>query len=161
MAKAIKKEGITALPFVVDVPHPQNSRRTMRRFWSAPVTADYGEACEIGRQWAAEYINYARGNGGGSLVRIMRDMGEWDRGLPDGSEATGFAVGFLSTIERLAEHGAAGWGGADKFIDAQNEHYRSAQRKRDAEERERALAAVARMNAGRAAKRALGKAAAI
>lgn len=72
-----------------------------------------------------------------------------------------FAVGFLSAIESLAEYGAAGWGGVDKFVDAQNEHYRSAQRMRDTGEREHAVAAVARINAGRAAKTALGKAAAI
>jgi hypothetical protein len=163
MGKVIKRDGILVLPFVVEVPDPQRKRRVIRKFWSEPPgSTEYGEACEIGRQWAAAYVSYCQSpaSGGGLLPWIVHDMGEWQRGLSDGSRWSGFMVGFLSAIDTLARCGADAWGGAQKFVDAQNEHYRKAQQARDTEAKEQTRTAVARMNAGRAAKKALGRAAA-
>lgn len=64
--------------------------------WHVTPTADYHEACTIGREWGDRYLQYVRENAedvGSSLSSIVAGMATVD------GEARGYAVGFLTRLE--------------------------------------------------------------
>ena len=108
-----------ALPFVRDVPDATRASGTRREHWHIPDHADYVHACEEGACWAALFLEHGRRYGGPlGLASVVRAIAARHATLPAGSEATGYAVGFLNTVGALAVHGAAASGGALRYVDA-------------------------------------------
>lgn len=108
---------VTELPFVDDIKIAP--RKKARSFWAVERTADYGMACEKGREYAAHYLQYLkqRPDGRGLLGRIACSMRDADalgslstiRPREDGDRTHGYAVGFfafLDSILMLAMDGA-------------------------------------------------------
>lgn len=96
----------TDLPFVADI--KVGPRKTARYFWHVPDSGDYGQANNIGRQFAADYAQYLKDNpfwvGAGFLGRIVADMAKHQD-----SSANGYGVGFCSFIEQLLFLAATQW----------------------------------------------------
>lgn len=90
---------ITDLPFVADVKIAP--RKTRRSFWHVPPTDDYGHACDMGRQYAADFTQYLKQNpswvGSGQMGRIVQDMHAHECG----TATHGYAVGFWAFVEQL------------------------------------------------------------
>jgi hypothetical protein len=90
---------LTALPFVADVKTAPRKKR--RSFWNVPQTDDYGTACDMGRQYAGDFLQYIKDNpylaGSNILGQIVQDMAAH----PRGTDMHGYEVGFWSAIETL------------------------------------------------------------
>lgn len=144
---------VLSLPFVADLPDPKNSRRTVRSFWNIPDHADYGEANDIGRRWAVEYVAYERQHQPALLTIIARHIAERESELPPNSHLRGFSVGFFSAIADLAT--AAGYTHPDyeaRWLENQESYYRKLREEAEVQRRAEIAVRVARMNAGKAAK---------
>lgn len=69
-------------------------------YWVVRPTGDYGRDCELGREYAAHYLQYLRANPNcvqGLLDAILRDMSKTGSDVPD-SLTRGIWVGFISFI---------------------------------------------------------------
>lgn len=88
----------TDLPFVADLGRGRNKRRS---FWNVPPTDDYGHANDVGRQYAADFVQYLKQNpfwvGSGTLGTLIEDMAQH----PRGEAMHGYAVGFFAFLEQL------------------------------------------------------------
>lgn len=88
----------TELPFVADLGRGRNKRRS---FWNVPPTDDYGHANDVGRQYAADFVQYLKQNpfwvGSGTLGTLIEDMAQH----PRGEAMHGYAVGFFAFLEQL------------------------------------------------------------
>lgn len=87
-------------------PHPLSSLPFVRTidgdaaYWVVTSTGDYGQDCELGREYAAHYLQYLRANPNcvqGLLEAILRDMSKTGSDVR-GSPARGIWVGFISFI---------------------------------------------------------------
>lgn len=144
---------VLSLPFVADLPDPQNPRRTIRCFWNIPDHADYQEACDIGRRWGAAFVAYTRMHDSNLLAWIAREIAERESKLPPDSFSTGFKVGFFSAIEALAAKiGEVSPDYEERWLIGVETFYRKCREEMEAELAAEISARVARMNAGKAAK---------
>lgn len=88
---------ITRLPFVADVSIAPRKKR--RNFWHVPQTDDYGAACDLGRQYACDLLQYLKDNpgwfGSGLIGWLVEDMAAY----PVGCAMHGYQVGFWSALE--------------------------------------------------------------
>lgn len=68
--------------------------------WSPAKVKNYGEACLLGAEYAAHWLQFVKDGGSGHYVytlgRIVRDMD-----FADSSQAKGCIVGFFAHIERV------------------------------------------------------------
>lgn len=100
-APVVQPHPVTSLPFVADV--KIGPRKTQRSFWAIERTADYGMACDKGREYAAHYLQFVKdGNGGpGLLTWIAGHMAEANalRHVGPGDSSHGYAVGFFSFLD--------------------------------------------------------------
>lgn len=87
---------MSELPFVH---RPERAPRNASN-WHVPPTDDYGLACEIGREYAAHFVQYMKDNprwvGSNTLGNIAAAID-----FTDESGAKGYWVGFFSYLERL------------------------------------------------------------
>ncbi|XTI72730.1 hypothetical protein ACQAYK_01110 [Acidithiobacillus sp. AC3] len=120
---------LAALPFVTQT-------RRARNLWAVPPANDYLDACEIGAEYAAHYVQYLKDNpesvGSNLLGHIAADI---DFTAP--SPQHGYWVGFFSTLEKLvywAVKDADVYGYVDRLA-AQNEELREAVRQEERRER--------------------------
>ncbi|KMN32381.1 MULTISPECIES: hypothetical protein [unclassified Chromobacterium] len=85
---------LTVLPFVRRLP-----QRARIHCWQVPPIQDYGEACEMGREYAAHLLRLLHGcpqhAGNGLLGLIASDID-----YADASAAKGFWVGFFDCLEQ-------------------------------------------------------------
>lgn len=105
MARLIRRDfrpapaTLTFLPFIADV--KVAPRKKHRNFWHVPVTDDYGVACNVGRQYACDFVQFLKDNpskvGSNLIGHLVRDMSAF----PGGTDMHGYEVGFWSTLERL------------------------------------------------------------
>lgn len=90
-----------------ELPFVQQRRRgaAITSYWHLPPVADYGQACALGREYAAHFAQFIKDNpawtGANLLARIARDID-----FADESPAKGCWVGFFAQIERLLHAGA-------------------------------------------------------
>lgn len=88
----------TDLPFVADV--EIGPRKTQRLFWNVPPADDYGEANQIGVQYACDFVQYLKQNkslvGSARLGWIVSDMAK-----ARADDTRGYAIGFWSFVEQL------------------------------------------------------------
>lgn len=93
------------LPFVADL--KVSPRRRERSWWATPPATDYGLACDAGRGFGADFVEYLkqdpRAVGFGIMAMIARQM---YRGEHDPSPESGYAVGFWFFIETMLAHAA-------------------------------------------------------
>ena len=105
-----------------------------KNFWDVPRTANYGEACARGREYAAHFIQYLKDNpfwvGGNLLGGIAADID-----FSDESAAKGYWVGFFSHLERFIYTAARS---ADVFADLERQQaiYAEIEANRQAEREE-------------------------
>lgn len=89
---------MSELPFVSSSEALSDNRAV--NYWSAPAIDDYAEACMIGKEFAAHFVQYLKDNpavvASNQLGLIVNDM-DFD----DTSAAKGYWVGFFSYLERL------------------------------------------------------------
>lgn len=89
----------TDLPFIVDVKIAP--RKTRRSYWHVQPIKDYGEANQVGVQYACDYLQYIKENpaliGSGCLEDIAKDMAK----CASDSDTKGYAVGFWSFVEEM------------------------------------------------------------
>lgn len=105
MARLIRRDfkprpaSFTDLPFVADVKVAPRKKR--RNFWNVPQTDDYGVACDMGRQYACDLLQYLKDNpfwvGSNAIGNFVQDMAAH----PCGTAMHGYEVGFWSTLEVL------------------------------------------------------------
>jgi hypothetical protein len=148
-----KTAPVALLPFEAYIPDPRNPKRKRLTFWNIPDDADYGEACRVGSAWAAALID-SDGAAPPHLRFIVDEIAKSEARLPRFGGSRGFAVGFFSVFAELAWMGADRCGSAKRFVDFQEARYREAEAHREAERGEASKVRVARMNAGKGAKRA-------
>jgi hypothetical protein len=90
------KSSFSKLPFVH---RPKRGFKNASN-WHVPPTEDYGQACKIGREYAAHFAQYLKDNpdmcGANSLGIIARDID-----FENTSSAAGYWVGFFSHLERM------------------------------------------------------------
>ena len=90
---------VTDLPFVADVKVAPRKKR--RNFWNVPQTDDYGVACDIGRQYACDLVQYLKDNpfwvGGNTIGTFVKDMAAHK----SDTAMHGYEVGFWSALEVL------------------------------------------------------------
>ena len=87
---------MSELPFVS---RPERKDKKARHSnWNVPAAEDYGVACEIGREYAAHYIQYLKDNPGQMPILncIVSDID-----FEDKSNTKGYWVGFISYLDRL------------------------------------------------------------
>ncbi len=121
-----------SLPFVYRPDIETNEDK--RCNWNVQPTNDYGDACKVGRDYAAYLAQYLNENpywvGSNVLNRIVSDMD-----FSDKSAAKGYWVGFFAHLERLIYGQAKA---IDVYADVAmvNAHYAKldADRKLEAEE---------------------------
>lgn len=111
MAQLVRRDfrpgltSFTALPFVADVKVAPRKKR--RSFWNVPQTDDYGSACDAGRQYACDLIQYLKDNplwvGSNTIGNLVQDMAAH----PPGTAVHGYQVGFWSTLEVLLHRAAS------------------------------------------------------
>ncbi|RXZ38149.1 hypothetical protein D9O50_00955 [Oxalobacteraceae bacterium CAVE-383] len=84
------------LPFVSRRKHGSQTSSN----WSVPLIDDYAQACDIGREYAAHFVQYLKDNpdmcGANSLGHIASNID-----FKDESDAQGYWVGFFSHLERI------------------------------------------------------------
>jgi hypothetical protein len=87
----------TELPFVADVKVAPRQKR--RSFWNVPKTDDYGHANDVGRQYAADFLQYIKDNpfwvGSNTIGTFVADMATH----PRGTAMHGYEVGFWAALE--------------------------------------------------------------
>jgi hypothetical protein len=87
-----------ALPFI-NRPK-RKSKRNPHTNWHVPPANDYGEACQMGEEYAAHYVQYLKDNpfwvGSNMLGLIAGDID-----FKDDTAAKGYWVGFFTYLERL------------------------------------------------------------
>ncbi len=87
----------TKLPFVRKQEHANNSRSTC--YWAVDSVDDYGDACDLGMEYAAHYLQYLQDNSsaplGTPLNWIVRDI---DFNNP---KQRGIWIGFFSFIQKI------------------------------------------------------------
>lgn len=92
----VKPASLSALPFVF---RPKRGFKNASN-WRVPPTDDYGLACEIGREYAAHFVQFMKDNpywvGSNTLGAIVSAID-----FKDESGAKGYWVGFFSHLERL------------------------------------------------------------
>jgi hypothetical protein len=92
----VKPTSLSALPFVF---RPKRGFKNASN-WRVPPTDDYGLACEIGREYAAHFVQFMKDNpywvGFNRLGEIVSAID-----FKDESGAKGYWVGFFSHLERL------------------------------------------------------------
>jgi hypothetical protein len=90
------ESSFSKLPFVDSPKHGFKNASN----WHIPPTEDYGQACQIGREYAAHFAQYLKDNpdmcGANSLGLIARDID-----FENTSGAAGYWVGFFSHLERI------------------------------------------------------------
>lgn len=81
------------LPFVADL--KVSPRRRERSWWATPPATDYGQACDAGREFGAEFVRYLaqdpRSAHSGLIGRIAQQM---YGGVREPIPESGYAVGF-------------------------------------------------------------------
>ena len=85
-----------------------------------PAAEDYGVACDIGREYAAHYIQYLKDNPG-QLPILNYIVSDID--FEDNSNTKGYWVGFISYLDRLLRAQARQ---LDVFADVDREQARYA-----------------------------------
>jgi len=103
MAQLIRRDyrpgpaSFTELPFVADVKVAPRKKR--RSFWNVPKTDDYGHANDVGRQYAADFLQYIKDNpfwvGSNIIGTFVADMAAH----PRGTDMHGYEVGFWAALE--------------------------------------------------------------
>lgn len=93
-----KRAAISALPFMS--PKRDNRLIGFRDFWQVPPTDDYVRACEVGREYAAHFVQYMKDNPGAAGENTLGHIAA-AIDFSDGSRAKGYWVGFFSHLERL------------------------------------------------------------
>lgn len=87
----------TELAFVADVKVAPRKKR--RNFWHVPQTDDYGHANDVGRQYAADFLQYIKDNpfwvGSNTIGNFVADMAAH----PRGTAMHGYEVGFWAALE--------------------------------------------------------------
>lgn len=94
--------------------------RKNRSWFRMPATNDYVQACDVGRQAAADYIQYLKDNpemAGLLLQQIAIDAGKAGSSGKAEDGSGGYVVGFFAYLEQLLVETAAGF-----------DHYAFAQR---------------------------------
>ena len=90
---------LLALPFVVDTKQVGGRRRV--DYWSVPPAPSYGDACDVGRQFAAEFVQWLLDNprwaGTNSIGTFVQHM----KAHPPGDARRGYQVGFWCALEKL------------------------------------------------------------
>ncbi|HEX5277482.1 MAG TPA: hypothetical protein VFW42_07430 [Fluviicoccus sp.] len=98
---------LSALPFVY---RPKRGSKELSSNWRVTPTTDYAHACNTGREYAAHFIQWLRQSDmamGNALGLIVADMAATVAPARGSDDAThGYAVGFLSYLERLLAHAA-------------------------------------------------------
>lgn len=98
---------LSALPFVY---RPKRGSKELSSNWAVTPTTDYLHACNMGREYAAHFIQWLRQSDmacGNMLGLIVADMAATVAPARGSEDAThGYAVGFLSYLERLLHHAA-------------------------------------------------------
>lgn len=93
---------LSALPFVY---RPKRGSKELPSNWAVTPTTDYLHACNMGREYAAHFIQWLRQSDmacGNMLGLIVADMAGKVAPMPGTDDGThGYAVGFLSYLERL------------------------------------------------------------
>ncbi|WP_308364314.1 MULTISPECIES: hypothetical protein [unclassified Microbulbifer] len=89
---------LETLPFVY---RPgRGNKKAKRSNWKLPPVDDYGLACDLGREYAAHFVQYLKDNpfwvGKNLLGHILADID-----YQDSTAAKGCHVGFFSHLERL------------------------------------------------------------
>ena len=120
--------------------------------WHVPPVADYGDACDIGRNFAAHFLQYSKDN-----PQAMGSLLGWiasDIDFTDQSASKGYWIGFFSHIQRYLQAGCDFVGDVFDDLQAIEDRYarNESARKREISDR------VARMNAARKTKRVLAQA---
>jgi hypothetical protein len=119
MAESNSTSVTAALPFVVDLPDRERDSALKRSWWTTPAESDYGDACEVGARWAAQYVDWcAATRDRGALTCILVDMAPALIAAERDHQYSGYVVGFLNALERLACAGALAHGGAHRTADA-------------------------------------------
>lgn len=96
--RAYKRAAISALPFMS--PKRDNRLINRRDFWRVQPTDDYVQACEIGREYAAHFVQYMKDNPGAAGENTLGHIAA-AIDFADESRAKGYWVGFFSHLERL------------------------------------------------------------
>jgi hypothetical protein len=90
------ESSFSKLPFVYSPKHGFKNASN----WHVPPIEDYGQACQISREYAAHFAQYLKDNpemcGANSLGLIARDID-----FENTSGAAGYWVGFFSHLERI------------------------------------------------------------
>lgn len=98
---------LSALPFVF---RPKRGSKELPSNWAVEPTTDYMHACNMGREYAAHFIQWLSQSdmaGGNALGLIVADMAGKVAPARGSEDAThGYAVGFLTYLERLLRHAA-------------------------------------------------------
>jgi hypothetical protein len=96
-----KTVSIIDLPFVKD--EKAKGGKSRRNFWSVPKAESYGQACNAGRIYAREYLQYLQSSpmaGSGTTGWLVKGMAKCE-----GNEH-GYAVGFFSALEEFLSYAA-------------------------------------------------------
>ena len=110
MARLIRREfrtataSVAALSFVADV--KVSARKWRRSYWAVPQTDDYGEACNLGRQYACELIQFLKDNPSAAGSNIIGELVDGMAACQHGAAMRGYGVGFLSVVEVLLHRAA-------------------------------------------------------
>lgn len=70
-------------------------------YWNVPQTSDYGAACNRGRQYACELMQYLKDNPQWVASNILGSLVSDMAAHKQGTGMDGYAVGFWSALERL------------------------------------------------------------
>lgn len=95
------------ISYCKDLPFVYISPRSYKEssHWRVPPADDYAKACEMGRAYAAHFVQFMKDNpfwvSSNHLGHIAADID-----FKDESEAKGYWVGFFSHLERLIYAGA-------------------------------------------------------
>jgi len=147
------------LPFVVDFPDPRSPRHVVRSWWTLPLAIhDYSSAYSIGEEWACRFLDYSARLGSlADPTGIMFIVDAMDAVKPTRPDSRGFCAGFMNTIAVFAvQHVRQG---ADALTYARQVQQERARYRLESDERRREekRGRVARMNAGRLAKRVIAR----
>lgn len=151
--KTVDPHPVLSLPFVADLPDPNNPRKSVRTFWKIPDEADYGEACDIGCRWGTDFVKYSRRRNDSILIIIIHAIADRVAPLPRFSGSRGFGVGFCYAIEHLLALGGRCVGEEEKWFLEKQARSRRAREEIEAVHQVSVAVRVARMNAAKAAKR--------
>jgi len=110
MAHLVRREfrspraSVSDLPFVADV--KVAPRKSRRNFWHVPTSDDYSVACDLGEQYACEFLQFIK-----DCPRDRAGLLGWISSAmvkdPVGTARNGYAVGFWSAIDLVLCRAAA------------------------------------------------------